>query len=501
MQLADVVADLPWYQRFGDAHVMDCTDDSRQVRPGWLFAAVPGTRADGHDYAAAAVRAGATALLVQRRLPLPVPQVVVPSVVAALGPVAAAVHGHPSAPLTLAGITGTNGKTTTAYLLHAALAAAGWPSGLVSTVQIAVRDAGQPADFTTPPAPDLQRVLARMRAQEVSAAVLEVSSHALDQHRVAGITFDVGVFTTLQPEHLDYHGTLEHYYASKASLFAPERCRHAVVCVDGEWGRRLAAQAAVPVTTFGRHAAADVTVRLVAADLGRMCLRLDGAGETVELNAPLIGRHHATNLAAAYLAARSLGVPSHAARAGLADPVHVPGRFERIRCGQPFEVVVDFAHTPDALDALIATGREVAPRGRVILVFGAPGHRDRFNRPELGRVACAADLAILTTDDFGDEDPDRIFAEIRLGMLGARNTRVLLEHDRGAAIHAAIADARAGDIVLIAGRGHLTSQHIGHRLVPFDDRAVARDALAHAGWSDFGEMATASAARPQEVRR
>lgn len=482
VRLAEAVGELLGARRWGDTAVVECTDDSRQVRPGWLFAAVRGAHVDGHDHAAAAVDAGAAALLVERRLPLPVPQVVVPSVAAALGPVASVIHGQPSRSFPLAGITGTNGKTTIAFLVQSAMTAAAWRGGLISTVESRFGQQREPAAFTTPPAPVLQRTFARMRAADVNAAVMEVSSHALDQHRVNGVDFDVGVFTNLRPEHLDYHGTIEQYYSAKAALFAPSRCRQAIVGVDDEWGRRLAAQARVPVTTFGQSHDADVSARVIASDLTGMRVALEGKGLTVELETPIVGQHNVVNVAAAYLTARALGIQPEAVRAGLRQRVQVPGRFEAVDVGQPFAVVVDFAHTPDAMRALITTARRLAPDGRVIVVAGAAGGRDRFNRPELGRAACAADVVILTTDDPAHDNPRRILAEVRLGALGEPDVQVTVEPDRETAIRLAVSTARAGDIVLVAGRGHETTQPVDGREVPFDDRVVARAALEQESW-------------------
>jgi UDP-N-acetylmuramoyl-L-alanyl-D-glutamate--2,6-diaminopimelate ligase len=471
----------------GDAGLLDCTHDSRQVRPGWLFCALPGAHTDGHDHAAAAVRAGARALLVQRTLDLPVPQLRVPSVRWAIGSLAAALHGHPAHGLALAGITGTNGKTTTSYLLYSAFTAAGWTAGQLGTVETRIGRHRWSAKLTTLEAPDLQRTLARMRSCGVEAAVMEVSSHALDQHRVGGITFDVAVFTNLTPEHLDYHGTIEQYYHAKSLLFTPERCRAALVCVDDEWGARLAAQAAVPVIGFGLSAHAEARITDVRADRRGIRLRLTGPDGPVELAAPLIGECNATNVAAAYLSARALGVPQDAAVAGIAHCAGIPGRSEAVDVGQPFLVLVDYAHTPGAIAAQLATARTLAvPGGRVHLVVGCRGGRDRYKRPDAGRVAITADTAILTSDSPGDEDPRAIVEQMLVGTLGRADRRLVVELDRAIAISLAIAVARPGDVVLIVGRGHETTQYVGGRNLPFDDRKQARAALLAQGWGEGG---------------
>ncbi|WP_327065318.1 UDP-N-acetylmuramoyl-L-alanyl-D-glutamate--2,6-diaminopimelate ligase [Kitasatospora sp. NBC_01302] len=469
--------------RGGDAAVVDCTHDSRQVRPGWLFCALTGTRTDGHHHAAAAVAAGARALLVQRFLELDVPQLRVPNVRWAIGPIAAALHGCPAERLSIAGVTGTNGKTTTSYLLHAAFVAAGWRAGQLGTVETRIGEHRWASALTTLEAPDLQRVFARMRAERVRAAAMEVSSHALDQHRVAGIAFDVGVFTNLSAEHLDYHGTMEQYYYTKSLLFVPGRCRQALVCVDDEWGRRLAAQALVPVLTFGHSEGAEARITETCCDRHGTRIRLDCADGLVELSAPVLGSCNSTNLAAAYLTARAMRVPADEAAAGMAGCAPIPGRSELVDAGQPFLVVVDYAHTPGALAGQLATCRDlVGPGGRVHLVVGCRGGRDRYKRPETGRVAAGADTAILTSDSPGDEDPRVIVEQMLIGVLDRPDHRVVLEPDRAAAIRLAVARAEPGDAVLVVGRGHETTQQVAGRELPFDDREHARAALAARGW-------------------
>ncbi|MGC0313815.1 UDP-N-acetylmuramoyl-L-alanyl-D-glutamate--2,6-diaminopimelate ligase [Kitasatospora acidiphila] len=477
-------------QTGGDVGLLDCTHDSRQVRPGWLFCALPGAHTDGHDYAAAAVQAGARALLVEHPLDLAVPQLRVPSVRWAIGPVAAALHGHPADGLALAGITGTNGKTTTSYLLYSAFNAAGWTAGQLGTVETRIGRRRWSAKLTTLEAPDLQRTLARMRAGGVEAAVMEVSSHALDQHRVGGIAFDVGIFTNLTPEHLDYHGTVEQYYYAKSLLFTPERCRAALVCVDDEWGERLAAQTTVPTIGFGLSERAQARITEVRADRRGIRLRLTGPDGPVDLSAPLIGECNATNVAAAYLAARALGVPQETAVAGIAHCAGIPGRSEAVDVGQPFLVLVDYAHTPGAIAAQLATARTLAlAGGRVHLVVGCRGGRDRYKRQDAGRVAITADTAILTSDSPGEEDPRAIVDQMLAGTLGQADGQVVVELDRAIAINLAIAVAGPGDVVLIVGRGHETIQYVAGHNLPFDDRKQARAALLAQGWGDDGDRA------------
>ncbi|MEU5851670.1 UDP-N-acetylmuramoyl-L-alanyl-D-glutamate--2,6-diaminopimelate ligase [Saccharopolyspora shandongensis] len=476
ISLAKVARDLPDAEVRGDADVLDVTEDSRWVRRGALFCAVPGAHVDGHDFADEAVAAGASALLVRRFVDVPVPQVRVPAVRPAVGPAAAAVHGHPADALAVAAVTGTNGKTTTVHLIEAALAAAGYRTGLVSTVEARGPGVRNPAALTTPDAAELQRTLCRMRAAGVQAAAMEVSSHAVDQHRIDPVTAEVAVFTNLSPEHLDYHGTTEQYYAAKAALFTPDACRRAVINIDDSWGRRLAAQARVPTVTVGRARLADVRVDAATATPGGMRVLVRDGCDEVELTTPARGGQ-AANLVAAYAAARLMGVSRRDAAAGLgaAPP---PGRYQRVDAGQPFQVVVDFAHTPPALAQLIATARRANPAGRVHLVVGSAGNRDRFNRPDMGRVALAADTAIFTADDPYDERPGEIIDQMLTGTIGCGGAEVLVQEDRRRAIIAAVERAEPGDVVLIAGRGHERYQTVGGIRFPFNDVAVAEAALA-----------------------
>lgn len=496
VRLSELASLLPEGRLVGDATIVDLTHDSRRVQPGFLFCALPGRHQDGEAFLDEARARGAAALLVRRPVDSPLPQLVVPHVRAAIGPLAAAVHGWPARNLRTVGITGTDGKTTTAYLLEGALRAAGFRTGLIGTVEVRVGSEAHSSTFTTPEAPDLQRHLAGMVASGTDACVMEVSSHGIDQHRIEGMSFDVAVFTNLSAEHLDYHGTIEHYWATKARLFDPQRSRLGVVGTDGAWGVRLAAQAAIPVVTFARLAAPDAVPTgapldpLATPSLGirRIRTSLEGTTATVverghafELACQLPGLYNAQNMAAAFLAARLLGVDPVDAARGIAACPPVPGRFERVARGQPFLVVVDYAHTPVALAGLLATVRRLVA-GRVLLVVGARGGRDRLKRPETGRVAASADLAFLTTDSPGAEDPGRIVAELLAGTLDVPHRNVLVELDRARAIESAISLARRGDAVVVVGRGHETSRHIGEETVAFDDRLVAAAALERLGY-------------------
>lgn len=476
--LADVAQLVGEAQRHGDALITSISHDSRLMLPGALFCALRGRRTDGHDHARAALKAGAVALLVERFVDLAVPQLRVPSVRRVLGVASALICGWPSRRLRMAGVTGTDGKTTTAHLLEACLSAQGRRTGLLGTVETKIGRSHLPSVATTPEAPDLHAALARMVGRGVEDVVMEVSSHALDQGRVDGIQFDVGVFTNLEAEHLDYHGTIEHYFATKARLLEPERCAKGVVCVDDEWGRRLAAQARIPITTFGANPAADVVMEDVSTDRHGTRVRVRGGGHhTKELLVPYPGQVNAANAVAAHTAAGLLGVGPRVAAAALAAAPPIRGRFQVVDPTHPVSVVVDYAHTPRALGNLILTGKQLAGKRRVIVVTGVAGERDRWKRPALGREAARADLTIFTDETPGHEDPAAIVAQLSAGTLGVDHATVEVELDRARAIELAISRAEPGDVVLVAGRGHERSFQRGDDRVALDDTSVARQAL------------------------
>ncbi|HEX2028141.1 MAG TPA: UDP-N-acetylmuramoyl-L-alanyl-D-glutamate--2,6-diaminopimelate ligase [Nitriliruptorales bacterium] len=477
-------------ERRSHAALVDATHDSRQVEPGWLYCAVPGATVDGHRFAAHAAAAGAAALLVERWLDVDVPQLLVPSVRRAMGPLAAAIHGRPSDRLAVVGITGTNGKTTTAYLLESAFGSGAVGTGVIGTIETRVHGEPQPGVRTTPEATDLQRLLATMYARGVDAVAMEVSSHGLHQHRVDGTRFVVAVFTNLTQDHLDYHGSLENYFAAKARLFTPGFTARGLVCVDDRWGRRLTRVATVPVETFGTSRSADIRVTDVTTGVRGTRCRVIGDGPNVTLATRLIGVHNAVNAAAAYLAATRAGIDPDAAVAGIAASDGVPGRLEPVDRGQPFAVLIDYAHTPEALSRVVQEGRRLtSPNGRVHVVVGCGGDRDRGKRPLMGRIAAEAGHAVLTSDNPRSEDPDAILVEVAKGAHEVPEAEVLVEPDRRTAIASAVAAAGPGDVVLIAGKGHETHQELADRRVAFDDRVVAAEALAARGWS-CGEAAS-----------
>ncbi|MET0305487.1 MAG: UDP-N-acetylmuramoyl-L-alanyl-D-glutamate--2,6-diaminopimelate ligase [Solirubrobacterales bacterium] len=468
--------------------------DSRLVEPGTLFFCVPGGNVDGHEFASAAADAGASALVVEQQLDRPaIAQVVVPGARAAMAPIAARFHGDPTSELKVVGITGTNGKTTTAFLLREILELSDVQCGLLGTVKQIVGGVDEPVERTTPEAIDLQATFRRMLDRGDRACVMEVSSHALSLHRCDAIHFDVAVFTNLTQDHLDFHEDMEDYFRSKRRLFGMGP-KAAVVNVDDPYGRRLARDMARGATceTFSIEdrdadfvardisldpSGASFTVNSYSARMSsatRGVLSLSGSEEFVRTALP--GRFNVANALAAFVAARVLGVGPRQAAAALAEAPAPPGRFEPIDEGQPFSVLVDYAHTPDSLENVLRAARPLTP-GRLIVVVGAGGDRDRGKRPKMGLAAAeGADLAIFTSDNPRSEDPEAIVAEVKAGA--GSGDGVETATDRREAIALALSRAEPGDTVVIAGKGHEQGQEFENgRKVPFDDRDVAREEL------------------------
>jgi UDP-N-acetylmuramoyl-L-alanyl-D-glutamate--2,6-diaminopimelate ligase len=444
--------------------ITSMTHDSRQVTAGELFACLRGALHDGHVFAAAAVAAGAAALMVDHELAdVGVGQLVVSDTRLAIGPVAAAVYDEPSRGLEMIGVTGTNGKTTTTHLLAAILRAAGRPTSANGTLSGAK---------TTPEAPELQQRLAAARAAGDRAVVMEVSSHALALHRVDGTRFAAAVFTNLGNDHLDLHGTVEAYFRAKARLFSPELAAIGVANADDPHGRLLLDAAPIEMVPF---CLADATDVVVTADHHELTWR--GARLSVALG----GAFNVANTLAAATTAAALGVAPADVAAGLATAEPVPGRFERVAApggDDDVAIIVDYAHTPDGLAEVIAAARAIAD-GRVVIVFGAGGDRDHPKRPRMGAVAAAgADRVVVTSDNPRSEDPAAIIDAVLSGVDPDDRARVVVEPDRAAAIALAVAGAAAGDVVVVAGKGHETTQTIGDSVVPFDDRDVVRRLLA-----------------------
>jgi UDP-N-acetylmuramoyl-L-alanyl-D-glutamate--2,6-diaminopimelate ligase len=459
MQLERMIAALAPVDVVGRAPVdtsVDISDlayEARAVVPHALFFCVPGARFDGHDFAGEAVERGAAALVVERALDVQVPQLVVGDARIAMAVAADEFFGRPTEQLQVAGVTGTNGKTTTAYLLHGILEAAGRKPGLLGTVETRVGEERRPAVRTTAEAIDLQRTFREMLDAGNRSVALEATSHGSELHRLDRVRFDVLVFTNLTQDHLDFHGSMERYFDAKRRLFAPGV--RAVVNTDDEYGRRLASELD-DVTTFGFAEVAQIRPDALA-------------GIEVQLR----GRFNQLNALGALAAGRALGIDERLVAAGIGAVRAVPGRMEEIDEGQPFVVLVDYAHTPDALENVLRTAREFAD-GRVICVFGAGGDRDREKRPLMGEVASTlADLAIVTSDNPRSEQPDAIVTEIAAGAKG--DVTILV--DRRAAIEAAVGWASPGDVVVIAGKGHEQGQETQGEKLPFDDREVAREAL------------------------
>lgn len=474
-----------------DVQLTDVVHDSRDATPGVLFAALPGARTDGHDHAADAVARGASALLVERGLPLDVPQLAVPATRPVLGPVAAAVHGWPSHDLAVVGVTGTNGKTTTVALVEAAAAAAGLGTGVVGTTGARVHGTPVPSVRTTPEATDLQRLLARFRDRGVEVAAIEVSSHGLELRRIDGTRVTAAGFTMLGEDHLDFHGDLVAYLSAKQRLFDPALSTRAVVVVDDDAGRTVAADAGVPVTTLAtRGGPADHRLVDVVLDVGGgRGVLVAPEGTRRELRTRLLGAHNLANAALAVLLAEAAGVPGDGALAGVAACPGVPGRLERVPGppGGPV-VLVDYAHTPDAVEVVVRGLRSLLPPGgRLALVLGAGGDRDRGKRRPMGAAAAAADLAVLTSDNPRGEDPAQILAALAAGAHAAVGrgapARVVELPDRREAIAHALAWAGPADVVLVAGKGHETGQELADRTEPFDDRLVAAELLRDGGTS------------------
>lgn len=466
--LADLVADVTrrsgeTFEVHGDAKVVlqDVMHDSRQVGKSTMFCCVVGERLDGHDFASLAVQQGAAALLVERVLPLDVPQVVAPDVRRAMGLFAAGVHSWPADDLTMVGITGTNGKTTTAHLVAAVLRGDGIETEVLGTIQ---------GPRTTPESTDLQRQLAGFRSAGRKAVVMEVTSHALALDRVVGTKFDISVFTNLSRDHLDFHGTEEKYFAAKAKLFSPTLSKRAVINRDDVHGRLLIDSAAIECTSFGASDASDVVVTPRHHEF-------TWRGERVSV--PLGGRFNLMNSIAAATTAVQLGIEPESVVRSLAKVDPVPGRYQVVAPDREPTIVVDYAHDAQSLEMVISTTREmIAPTNRVIVVFGCGGDRDKGKRSEMGRVASErADVVFVTSDNPRSESPQEIAAEIMSGVAAHCISRVTVELDRRVAIGAAIAMAKPGDVVIVAGKGHEKTQTIGTTTLQFDDVEVSRELL------------------------
>ena len=518
MKLRELLRGIEPVEIFGNAaiSVTGLHYDSRRIQPGQVFAAVRGEKTDGNQFVSQALEGGAIAVVSEasprsidiasdiasgasdtdaphlgvRTPPSPGRAwAQVTDARKALATAAANFYGHPAHALELVGVTGTNGKTTTCFLLDAIFAAAGKKSGLFGTIEYRLAGRRLPAPNTTPESLDLQAYLAELQALGATHAALEVSSHALALDRVYGCPFRAAVFTNLSRDHLDFHGTLEAYFAEKRKLFTGWGARPpewAILNADDLRTAELRSCGSANVLTYGLGADAQVRPHGAGPGPNSGRLLMDSPWGKLESRSPLLGRPNVYNLLAAAAAALALGFGVEQVERGLADLQAVPGRFEQVQSGQPFLVLVDYAHTDDALRNLLTTARQLINRsGRVITVFGCGGDRDRTKRPLMGRVAGSlSDLVVLTSDNPRSEEPRAIIDDALVGLeqTGARHTRQIIEPDRAQAIELALREARPGDIVLLAGKGHETYQIIGERALPFDDRAVARQVLQHLGY-------------------
>jgi UDP-N-acetylmuramoyl-L-alanyl-D-glutamate--2,6-diaminopimelate ligase len=479
MELAAVLPGAEIVPAARELEVARVTADSRSVRPGDVFVAIRGARFDGLDYAAEAIRRGAVAVVAERPAPdgAPVAWIAVDDARKALARMAARVHGEPAEKLVLAGVTGTNGKTSTTTLLEAILARRYGKAGFLGTVGYRTPRRFLEADRTTPDATVIQDLLAEMVADGAKAAALEVSSHALALERVEACRFDVAVFTNLTRDHLDFHGDMDSYYAAKKLLFGLRKPgAFGVINADDAYGRRLLAEIAPPTASYSASGAdADYRAMSATCDLTGVRFDLVHAGGRLSIASPLLGRFQLANLTAAAAAGLCLGVPGPDVAAAVARVVHVPGRLERVEAGQAYPILVDYAHTPDALERLLQAVRELTDR-KIVLVFGCGGDRDRGKRRPMGEIAGRlADVAIATSDNPRSEDPEAILREVEAGLADSGAKGFLAIVDRREAIRRAIALAGPRAVVVIAGKGHETTQVIGATAIPFDDRKVAAE--------------------------
>jgi len=474
----------------GDLEISELTYDSRLVKPGTLFVAIRGEKTDGNKFVSDAVNRGAAAVISDQAnpgtLPAEFPWIQVADARKALAISAANYYVRPAEVLKLIGVTGTNGKTTTSYLVDSILRAAGCEVGLLGTIGYRLVRELRPAPNTTPESLDLQKYLAEIVRAGGTHAVLEASSHALAMDRLWGCPFAVAIFTNLTRDHLDYHKTLEEYFAAKRRLFEGTGAAAPAAGVtnsDDEYGQKLSGLASRTLT-YGLEPGADVTTRKPALSPSGIEFTAETPAEKIEIRSKLVGRHNVYNILAAIGAGVALALPGEVIATGIAQLSAVPGRFERIEVGQPFLVIVDFAHSDDALRNLLATAKELNPDGRIITLFGCGGDRDRTKRPLMGEVAGrASEIVVLTSDNPRSEDPLLIINDVIVGVQRTK-AKLFVEPDRQKAIEVALDEARSGDIVLLAGKGHETYQVLRDRTIEFDDRTVARRILGQRGYGD-----------------
>lgn len=469
--------------------------DSRRVSPGDLFCCIPGLSSDGHDFAPAAAKAGARALLVERWIDAEpaseLPQLKAPRARVAMADLACVYYGHPSRDMQVAGITGTNGKTSTAFMAESILRHAGLVTAIVGTVETRIADEVEPAGRTTPESPDLQELFWRMTKAGVEAVAIEVSSHALELERTAGTKFAVAAFTNLSQDHLDFHQTMEDYYRSKRKLFEHGLAGPAVINADDPWAVRIPDELPDLETisySLDPSSGASLVARDInySGDVGEFVI--DGAMGRWSVNLAIPARFAISNALAAAGIAFGLGIDGSSVAAGLSAIRSIPGRFEPVRRDQPFLVIVDYAHTPDAVASVLASARgRVGEGGRLYVVIGCGGDRDRAKRPLMAKAAVdGADFTYLTSDNPRSEEPRQIIEEMLAGLGDGDEDSYAVEIDRRGAIAAALGSARSGDAVVIAGKGHESGQTIGGETLPFDDRIVAGEELEALGYGEAG---------------
>lgn len=480
IRLSEIVTDVADHVKVemhgADVPISEVFFDSRAVTPGSLYAAIRGARADGHDFVDSAIARGAAAVLVEEPPAGEIPYLLTADTRSALGWVAAAAYGWPARRLRLVGITGTNGKTTVAHMLAAMAPANEREMAVIGTVSANLDDLDV-SPRTTPESSDLQRVFRQLVDRgRITDVAVEVSSHAMEMGRVNGTRFDVVAFTNLSQDHLDYHHTMEEYFAAKAKLFASRWASQAVIWTDDDWGRRLSEETSLPVVRVGTDTTCDVVVTYGTETPTRTDFAIAMANRKVDVSIALAGRFNVANAAIALTCARLQGWDLDASVAGLAAMPPVPGRYTTIPNDRDIWIVVDYAHTPDAITSVIAETRDLVT-GRVIALVGAGGDRDREKRPLMGRALAAADVPIVTTDNPRSEDPDEILKQVLSGV--PATAEVVVEPDRRRAIRRALEQTEPGDAVLILGKGHETGQEFADRIIPFDDAVVAREELGH----------------------
>jgi UDP-N-acetylmuramoyl-L-alanyl-D-glutamate--2,6-diaminopimelate ligase len=461
--------------------------DSRAVEKGSLFVAIPGFKVDGTQFAKQAAEKGASAIILEKDIELnySITKIIVPNARIALAEASAAFYGYPARKLKMIGITGTNGKTTISYLIEAILHKAGHKVGVIGTVEARINGKSVPVKLTTPESVELQELLAKMLEEGVTHVVMEVSSHALELNRVYGCEFDIAIYTNLTHDHLDFHGNMQNYLKAKLKLFEKlgkgfKKDVTGIVNVDDPYGKKFMTYIDGNILTYGAINNANLNASNIQTTLDKMEFILETYDQKINLTTHLIGTFNAYNIMAAILCGKAFGISLQDAALAVEGVKYVPGRFEKIAAGQKFPVIVDFAHSPDALEKLLSTVRPLA-KGKVILVFGCPGERDRAKRPVMGDIAIKlADFTIITTDDPHGEEPSAIIKEVEVGVLsggGELGKNYVVHEDRKKAIEQAIKMATGGDIVVIAGRGHEKYQDFAGKKIEIDDRVVVREIL------------------------